>query len=88
MPKHSPITSLAFQIKDHLKTTTYTLAQLQAMTGAHYYQVVDAITWLLGEGYIAQDVTPRYRLLKSGSLVTPLRQPVSLPPGADSRCHQ
>lgn len=60
--------SLIRQIADHLSHGTYTADQLASMTGASHYQVIDALTYLIGTDRVEQDTAPRYRIIKPGTL--------------------
>ena len=62
----SRIPSLALQIQGHLNSGPLTADQLAAITGEDVFQIIDALTWMLGTEKIKQDNTPRYRLLKPG----------------------
>jgi len=60
--------SLAQQIKGHLGSSgALTADQLAAITGEDVFRIIDALTYLLGTEAIAQDNSPRYRLLKAGA---------------------
>jgi len=72
------LTSLAEQVKGHLQTSSYTSHQLEMMTGANHHDIIDCLTWLVGEGHVRQVIEPRYTLLKpsaSSDNLLPLPSP-------------
>lgn len=82
----SRIPSLALQITAHLRNNgALTADQLASITGVDVFQVIDALTWMLGTDKISQDTTPRYRLLKVGASVPSPAARFPLPSGCTSQ---